>query len=343
MLRYLDHENVLNACSTIENEKLYLRITLMYQMSMNKLLEKKVLVIGAAVADITGFSAKPLIPYDSNPGRIVFSNGGVGRNIAENLARIGCQVDLISAFGDDVYGRTLKSHCQACGISISNSKTSLEHLTAIYLSINNPVGDMELALSDMDVVNEITPDFLASKASTIENAACIVVETNLSLETLNYISEKYAHKTLFIDLVSTTKAKKISPIIGRFHTIKPNLIEAEHLSGLIYKEFEDLKIMLQVFMDQGVKQVFISKGEEGCFYGNAQEYSTFPSKKSKIVNSSGAGDAFMAGLVFSYLNDFNIQETTTFASAMSQATLKSEEAVNPQLNLELVNRIKQDL
>lgn len=312
-------------------------------MDNKKFSEKKVVVIGGAVADITGFSLNPLISNDSNPGQVKFSSGGVGRNIAENLARLNCQVDLLTAFGDDVYAHGLKTQCLEAGINIEHSLFSSNHSSAIYMSINNPDGNMALAISDAAIVDEISPDFVASKESLINAADCIVLDTNLSEETLDYISKNFSQKPIFIDLVSTTKAKKVSSILGRFHTIKPNLLEAEHLSQIKYKNDEDLKSMLKFFIAKGIQQVFISKGEEGCFYGNANESGTLSSKKSEIVNSSGAGDAFIAGLVFGFLNDLNRKETATFATCLSLATLQSEEAVNPQLNLDLVNRIRQDL
>lgn len=313
------------------------------QMGNKKYPEKKVVVIGGAVADITGFSSNPLIPSDSNPGRIKFSSGGVGRNIAENLARMDCQVELISAFGNDVYGQELKSLCLETGIKIDHSFSSSDYSTAIYMSINNPEGDMAIAISDTAIFDEISPKFIASKLSILEAADCIIIDTNLSKETLDYISENFSRKPIFIDLVSTSKAKKASSILDRFHTIKPNLIEAEHLSQLKYQSDEDLKSILKVFIEKGIKQVFISKGEEGCFYGNAHEYGTISSRKMEVTNSSGAGDAFMAGLVFGYLNDFNMKETATFATCMSLATLQSEEAVNPKLNLDLVKQMRQEL
>ena len=312
-------------------------------MGSKKFSEKKVVVIGGAVADITGFSSNILIPNDSNPGKIKFSSGGVGRNVAENLARIDCNVELISAFGDDVYAQGLKSKCLEIGVNIEHSLYSSVYSTAIYMSINNQDGNMVLAISDTAIFDEISPKFIASKQSILEDADCIIVDTNLSKETLDYISLNFSHKPIFIDLVSTSKSKKASSILDRFHTIKPNLIEAEHLSQLKYQSAEDLKLMLKTFINNGVKQVFISQGESGCFYGNAYESGTFSTKKKKVINSSGAGDAFMAGLVFGFLNDFNMKETATFASCMSLATLQSEEAVNPKLNLELVKQIRQEL
>jgi len=193
-------------------------------MGNKKFSEKTVVVIGGAVADITGFSSKSLIPNDSNPGLIKFSSGGVGRNVAENLARIDCNVELISAFGNDVYGQGLKLQCIEAGINIKHSLSSSDYSTAIYMSINNPEGNMALAISDTAIFNELRPKFIASKQSILEAADCIIVDTNLSQETLNYISENFSHKPIFIDLVSTSKAKKVRSILNRFHTIKPNLV-----------------------------------------------------------------------------------------------------------------------
>lgn len=313
------------------------------KMGSKKFSEKKVVVIGGAVADITGFSSNTLIPNDSNPGKIKFSSGGVGRNIAENLARIDCHVELISAFGNDVYAQGLKSKCLESGIRIDHSLNTSNYSTAIYLSINNREGNMALAISDTAIFDEISPKFIASKQLILEDADCIIIDTNLSKETLDYISENFSHKPIFIDLVSTSKAKKASSILNCFHTIKPNLIEAEHLCLIKYQSVEDLQSMLKVFTDKGIKQVFISQGEAGCFYGNAKEFGTISSRKMEVINSSGAGDAFMAGMVFGFLNDFNMKETATFASCISLATLQSEEAVNPKLNLKLVKKIRQEL
>ncbi len=315
----------------------------MEYMIVNNSTKKKVIVIGAAIADITGFSSKQLIKNDSNPGEIKFSSGGVGRNIAENLARLDCQVELITAFGNDVYAHGLKSHCQETGIQINNSLFSSESSTAIYMSMNNPDGNMAIAISDTKIIDELNPEFIALKKSIIESADCIVLDTNISEETLKYIAENFSHIPIFLDLVSTTKAKKAKSILNYIHTIKPNLIEAEHLSGIKYEEAKDLDLMLKEFTNTGIQQVFISKGEEGCYFGNADLSGVVKGKKREIVNSSGAGDAFMAGLVFAFLNDYDLEESATFATALSLAALQSEEAVNPQLNLEMANHIRQEL
>jgi len=81
----------------------------------------RVVVVGGANVDIQGKSFAPFIPGDSNPGRIVRACGGVGRNIAENCARLGMPTWLIAAFGDDQDGAFLSDSCERIGIDLGGS------------------------------------------------------------------------------------------------------------------------------------------------------------------------------------------------------------------------------
>lgn len=300
---------------------------------------KKTLIIGAAVADITGIVNKKLILADSNPGKITFTAGGVGRNIAENLARLNISVDFISAFANDFYGKGLIENCKNSQISIQNSIFNNQKSSAIYLSVNNHEGDLAIAVSDTDITELITPDFIKTKSEIFQQNDVIVIDTNLKQETLEYICTNFSDKKLFIDFVSTSKAQKVKNFIGKFHTVKPNLIEAEALSGISYNSDDDLQKMLEYFLKAGVIQVFISLGSRGSFYGNETESGIFESAKISPINASGAGDAFISGVVYSFLTDKNIRQTACFSTAMSIAALMSNCAVNEHISEEYINLI----
>ncbi|MBN2893875.1 MAG: carbohydrate kinase family protein [Bacteroidales bacterium] len=300
---------------------------------------KKIIVIGAAVADITGIVNKKLILADSNPGKVTFTAGGVGRNMAENLARLGVSVDFIASFGEGFYGKGLVENCKNAGISIENSIIDKYKTSAIYLSVNNHEGDLAIAVSDTDITEIITPDFLETKAEIFAKTDVILLDTNLTQETLEYICTKFQDKKIFVDFVSTSKAQKVKDFIGKFHTIKPNLIEAEALSGISYNSDKDLPKMLDYFLKKGVKQVFISLGSRGCFYGNETENGIFESAKISPVNASGAGDAFISGVVYSFLHEKDIRQTACYATAMSIAALMSNSAVNENISENYINQI----
>ena len=127
---------------------------------------KYVLVIGAANIDLGGTPYKPLIPNDSNPGVIKMNYGGVARNIAHNLAMLGAEVELVTAAGDDILGLEMLKKCEMTGIDTSLSVIVPGGSSSVYLFINDEKGEMELALSHVDIVNHITPEYISPAAAT---------------------------------------------------------------------------------------------------------------------------------------------------------------------------------
>ena len=116
-----------------------------------------VTVVGGMNMDIGGWPGEELVAQDSNPGRVRMSPGGVGRNIAHNMSLMGLDVRLLTAFGDDVYAQKLAAVCGELGIDISQSPVIPGGHTSTYLFINDQQGDMQLAVSDMDIYRNLTP------------------------------------------------------------------------------------------------------------------------------------------------------------------------------------------
>jgi pseudouridine kinase len=116
-----------------------------------------VTVIGAANMDINGFSRDPLKMEDSNPGKLEYCPGGVGRNIAENLHRLGIPVRLISVIGDDPGGTLIRSSCAKTGLDIEHSLFLSDIVSSVYVALMDSNGEMKLALSDMSCHERMTP------------------------------------------------------------------------------------------------------------------------------------------------------------------------------------------
>ena len=116
-------------------------------------------VVGGVNMDIGGQSDGPLVPGDSNPGRVRISLGGVGRNIAHNMALLGLDVRFLTAFGDDLYAQRIAASCGELGIDISQALRVPGGSTSTYLYLNGPDGDMALAVSEDDApVPGLSPD-----------------------------------------------------------------------------------------------------------------------------------------------------------------------------------------
>jgi len=299
--------------------------------------EKYVVVIGGSNMDIAGFCSSEIIGNDSNPGQVKLSFGGVGRNIAENLVKLGVETKLISIVGNDFYGKRISEDCLKVGIDISLLKMVSDQRTSVYLSIIENNGDMNVAISDMDIINHLDETYLNKHASIIKNASAVVVDTNLSKEVLEMIAENFG-KHLFLDTVSTTKTKKVKECLHLFHTIKPNRWEAEILTGFPLDTQKNIQKAVKYFIDLGVQQVFISFGKEGVAFGTQKQFDFFKPSPVKSVNETGAGDAFMSGLVYGYLNKLDITETVRFATTASALTIENENTINPELSVKNINR-----
>lgn len=298
-----------------------------------------VCVLGGANIDIIGLPSKKLIPADSNPGRIKVTLGGVGRNIAENLVHLGATTKLITAVGEDMYGMKIMEHANRIGLDMKNSIILKQAPTSTYLAILDENGDMSGAINQMDIIDEITIDFIQGKRQAIENARLCVIDTNIRSDVINYVLDNYKNTVFFLDTVSSRKAMKIKDKIGAFHTIKPNKIEAELLSNMKIENAHDLLKVSEYFLNKGVKRVFITLGPEGVFYNDGIVHKLIPNPKVEVVNATGAGDAFMAALAFSYFNNYDIDESARFSMAAAILALSCEETINPNMSKENVYKI----
>ncbi len=300
---------------------------------------KYIALIGAANIDIQGFSSNSIIARDSNPGKIEFCAGGVSRNIAENLSLLEVKTELISAIGGDPNGEMILSSCRDCGIGTEHSLIIPDKLSSVYLAIMDTSGDMALALSDMTISDSITISSLKSRFKILQEAYSIVFDTCLDIEVMDYILNTFSNKPIYVDPVSVGKAKALKPLIGKIHTLKMNKLEAEFLSDTEIKNTSDLEKASLWFITQGVKRVFITLGSEGVYYRDLTTFGIFKPKAAEIKNATGAGDAFMAGLVFGTMKGYNMEKLVHFASGLSLAALAGEETVNPKINFKYIEQI----
>lgn len=296
-----------------------------------------VVVVGGVNMDIGGHPFGPLIDKDSNPGRVTMSLGGVGRNIAHNMSLLGVDVRFLTAFGDDLYAQRIAASCGELGIDISNALQVPGGSTPTYLFISSDDGDMALALSDMEICKKITPAYLASKLQIINNAQLVVVDTNIPEESIRYLAD-HCTVPIFADPVSTAKAEKLKPVLGKIHTLKPNRMEAELLSGVKITNMDSLKEAARVLLDTGMHRVFISMGTDGVFAADRMQMLVQPCFPATMRNATGAGDSFMAALAWAYLEGTDLASTAKAAAATAAIAVEGAETINPALSADTVRQ-----
>ena len=271
-------------------------------------------VVGGVNMDIGGRPYGKLVPADSNPGQVRMSLGGVGRNIAHNLALLGADVRMLTAFGDDMNAQRIAASCGELGIDISQCLTVPGAATSTYLFLADEKGDMALAVSDMEIYEHVTPAFLAGRAKLLQNAQLIVADTNIPAESLAWLAENI-RLPIFADPVSTAKAEKLRPVLGKLHTLKPNRLEAELLSGVRITDRESLDGAVDALLATGLRRVFVSLGADGVYAADHKERLHVPCCPGTLVNATGCGDAAMAAIAWAYLEGTGLADTARAAMA----------------------------
>ncbi len=291
-----------------------------------------VVVIGGANMDICGRPTGEVVAGDSNLGTVRLSPGGVGRNIAHNLALLGVDVRLVTCFGEDAQADALVESCAVAGIDIAHSFAVAGGATSTYLYVTDAQGEMQVAINDMAILEQLTPERVAERLEVIQGAAAVVVDTNVPAETIRWIAE-HVKRPLFCDPISTVKAQRVAAVLGSFCTLKPNRLEAETLSGVAITDEASLGEAAAALLATGLGRAFVSLGSKGVLCAEKDRLVRLPLLPCKVVNTTGGGDAMMAGLVWAYLQGFDLRESGLAGLAASAIAVESPETVSPAMSV----------
>ncbi|MFW5885816.1 MAG: PfkB family carbohydrate kinase [Halanaerobium sp.] len=314
--------------------------------------EKKVVIVGGANLDIKGYSPN-YIKGSSSPGWIEESSGGVGRNIAEDMALLGQEVVLLTAISNDHFGQKLKEETKEAGVDISHLKVSSaqEHKTGVYLAHLDQDGDLIGAVNDMRILKEIDSNYLGEKRKIIETSAMIIFDTNLEESTITYLLELCSGKKMIkiADAVSVEKALKLKGKLDSLDYLRGNLDEIEIVLNIVeINQSEEVKKLsiekrlkrVKEFYEKGkyLPDLIISTGRDGVYYLSRQNesvkikhFKAVEINSEEIVETTGAGDALTAGLAAGIMNKFSIDEAIKLGIKASALTVKSELTCNPDL------------
>ncbi len=303
---------------------------------MSENVQPYALVFGVSVFDICGFTDSNYRCNDSNPGKVNTSFGGVCRNIAECMARVGVNTKFISILGNDETGNRMMEHSKIMNYDMSESLIIKGGNTPTYMAILDEQGEMVSAVVDMKIIDMFTTDFIDSKAEIIKNSEYMILDSDRP-DIVEYITTTFKGHTKFIlDPVSAAKAKDIKHLIQNFHTIKPNRYEAEIMCGFKIRSDYDLRKAGQYFIDLGIKNVFITLDEDGIYYNNGTQEGRIKANNVDVVNVTGAGDSFVAGIASGYMNNIDLVDTVKYAISMSTITISTKETIHPDMCHELV-------
>ncbi len=255
----------------------------------------------------------------SNPALIITKPGGVARNIAHNLARLGVETTLLSVVGNDANAETIIKATQNAGVNVSHIIRA-KIATGIYLALLDNSGELVSAASDMDCLKFLSKEQIRNKQSIVKENRFVVADCNLALETLIEIANQAAEK-LIIEPVSVAKSAKILALLQncKIYLATPNLDQIEALTGTRQPE-----AAAKFLHEKGLLNIVIHAGQHGAFVSDGQNFSHIPAQAKTIVDATGAGDAATAGLVFGLAQNMPLAKAAELGQTMAAKVIASE-------------------
>jgi pseudouridine kinase len=298
--------------------------------------QPSVVVIGGASLDIKGRLRGEFLTGTSNAAAIQISIGGVARNIAENLARLGTSVALISATCADDFGRAIVSQTEAAGVDTRYMITTCDQRSSSYIAIVGQDGSLIAGLDDSAAGRAITPDYIQQHAALLEQADMVVIDANIARSTAQTILEicQRAQVPIALEPVAYGLAERFKAQIGQFYLVTPNELEAEVLSGMPVRDVPGALAAAQRLVALGVEIALITLAADGVVYASGDEVGHVPATEVDVLDPTGAGEALAAAVIYGLTAGLPLGDALRLGQIAANVTLRSPETVAPELSLE---------
>ena len=283
-----------------------------------------IMVVGGANIDILAHQHVSGEP-DSHPGEISLSAGGVGRNIAENLARLGQPVCFITCFGDDEFAGQLRQSLAVPQVDLDYAQTLEGHRSDSYLCVHDTNGEMVTAVNHMPLIDRITAEMLTPYRQRLRAARLIIVDCNLPAETLSWLAG--LDVPMAVDAVSSAKADRLSPLVGKINIIKCTYAEAAKITG----RTDNPDMLARALCTEHTDIVLMSMGAEPMLLATASEVMRFTPPPAEIISVTGAGDALFASFIHHHLSGKSITFCAEAGLRAAAITMGCLQAVHPEI------------
>lgn len=300
-----------------------------------------VVVIGGANVDVKARSAAKATPGTSNPGHGSMAPGGVGRNIAENLARLGTRTHLVSVVGRDALGDNLLAQTSAAGVRVEHvTRTDLP--TGTYTALLDADGELIVAVADMAATAELGPDRISEARDLIAAADLVVLDGNLGPAALEHALDlaSAAGVRTILEPVSVPKAIAIANSIAverPLYAVTPNRDELTALTGLPARTDRQLSLATAQLHRRGVEHVWVRMGDRGSLLSTRGGDTTFiPAVPTTVEDVTGAGDSMLAAFCHALLAGDDPVTAARYGHAAAALTIASPHTVRPDLTPRLV-------
>jgi pseudouridine kinase len=297
-----------------------------------------IVCVGGAVLDRKYRAKAPIEMATSNPADGFRSFGGVGRNICENLARLGARTAFVSMVGDDESGRAITRHLAGDGVDVSAMSLSAQRPTAEYVAILEPGNDLALGIADMAIFDELTPDRIAPALAGLGDADWVLFDCNLPQPTIEWLVAERGRQSFRIacDTVSTIKATKLVNALPGIDLVFTNSDEARAIKVSHLESGDDAAHAERLYAT-GAKVIVLTQGAAGLIICDGDGVRHQRALPAKPVDVTGAGDALVAGTLNALHRGASIDDAARDGVLLATLTIESPFSVLPHLSADFLS------
>lgn len=299
--------------------------------------DEYVTCIGSANIDYTLSLNEKMIYGTSNPVTSSFSFGGVVRNIAENLARLDHKVSLMALVGEDNMADLLLDDSRKIMETFATDKVSQEK-TGAYYSIIDKNGNMNVGFADMAINFKMDRSWILQHRKHLHLSNWLIADLNVQktgIETLLEFSAQ-EQKQLILVGVSGPKMKNLPADLMGVHLLVCNLDESQAYFSTTNDNPAEL---CEMWLKTGLKNIVVTAGKNGSWFGDSntiKRQEALYVKNEDILDVTGAGDAFSAGVIHGMIQGQDISECVKIGTVNASLTIKSPFSVNKNLSKKLI-------
>ena len=295
-------------------------------------------VFGVVFVDLKGFPDNEYNPRGRNVGRIQVVHGGVSRNVAENLANVGCSVEFVTMLDADETGDGVRRRLEERGVGLKYAAESVGGMGK-WLVVMDHTGDCVASISQQPDFSFLERLIDEKGDEIVANCENIVLEVDMCAsiaEKVFDLAEKY-NKDVFVVVGNLGVIRARQDFLARTQLFILNENEAESLFGRKVNHSEPqnvLRIAREEAQRLGIREIVVTLGEYGAVYCDMDTgaYGHIPAEPTVMVDSTGAGDAFFSGTVAARTKGLSLCASAKLGAHLAALTIRSDESACPKLD-----------
>lgn len=299
----------------------------------------EMVVVGVVFLDIKGF---PFFKYDAvgtNLGNVLMTHGGVARNVAENMANLGAEVEFVTMLDDDSLGREARLRLRGAGVKLTHAVSTPDKGMGMWLAVFNEKGDLAGSVSHMPDASPIERLFDEKGEEIIRSCRGVALEIDLSekvSERVFELAERF-DKPVYAIVANMSVILRRPDFMARTACVILNEIEAGRLFGREIRALspeEMLEAVSEAAPAMGIRSIVVTMGARGAVYLDAENglRGVCPAVPCRVVDTTGAGDAFFSAVVESLARGMRLDDAVTCGARLASMTVSTSESTCPHVD-----------